>query len=279
MNKNIIYISVITSTYNASNVLQRCIDSVYCQTYKSREHIIIDGDSTDNTLDLIKYNAGKISYWESRPDKCVYEAWNRAIPHINGNWVIFLGADDFFIDEYVLERAAKYLKNAYPEHSLVYGIMLIKEKDGMKIISSCGSPWLDIKDKISIARYELPPHPATFQHISLFNSPKVFDETYKIAGDSKFLAKAIQIKPPIFIPVKISVFSMGGLSGSLGLKQLQMCYEELRVSIETKNIIPIADLMSNIFKLLIKNSLYFLLKENYYTKLLNIYRRIFYNKK
>ena len=52
MNKNIIYISVITSTYNASNVLQRCIDSVYCQTYKSREHIIIDGDSTDNTLDL-----------------------------------------------------------------------------------------------------------------------------------------------------------------------------------------------------------------------------------
>ena len=276
MDKNSVNISVITSTYNASNVLQRCIDSVYYQTYKSREHIIIDGNSTDNTLDLIKCNSEKLSYWESKPDKCVYEAWNRAIPHINGNWVIFLGADDFFVDKYVLERAAIYLENAYPEHSLVYGIMLIKEKDGMKIISSCGSPWLEIKDKISIARYELPPHPATFQHISLFNSSKVFDETYKIAGDSKFLAKAIQIKPPIFIPVKISVFSMGGLSGSLGRRQLQMCREELRVSMETRNYIPIIDLVFNLFKILIKNILHVLCKEKYYIKIVNIYKKYLY---
>ena len=207
---------------------------------------------------MIKKNEYKLYYWKSEPDNGVYEAWNKAIPCINGDWVIFLGADDFLFNEYVFEKAVPYLDRLYPKHNIIYGIMAINNNN---TILSYGVPWLDLKKRINLARYGLPPHPATFQHKTLFNSKKVFDETYNIAADSKFLAEAIQNKDPIFIPVEISVFSTGGISGSLGKKQLQIWWEELRVSKDTNNYIPVFILIKNFIKALVKNLTYILFKE------------------
>ena len=69
------YISIVTATYNSVLLLQRCIDSVANQTFKAVEHIVIDGASTDGTIEIIKNNKKYLSYWISEPDTGVYSAW------------------------------------------------------------------------------------------------------------------------------------------------------------------------------------------------------------
>lgn len=87
-------ISIITVTYNAGKFLSDCIESVTRQAYTGIEHIIIDGGSTDHTLDIIKENSRHIAFWKSEPDNGIYDAMNKAIPYAKGDWLYFLGADD-----------------------------------------------------------------------------------------------------------------------------------------------------------------------------------------
>lgn len=93
-------ISIIIVTYNAAATLQKCLDSIYRQNYPSLKIIIIDGNSFDGTVDVIKANLTKIHYWKSEPDSGIYEAMNKALLQITGEWVYFLGADDELFDDF-----------------------------------------------------------------------------------------------------------------------------------------------------------------------------------
>lgn len=75
-------ISVIVAVYNGEKTLQHCIDSVSNQAYPHKELIIIDGGSTDGTVDILRADNDKIAYWESEPDKGIYHAWNKALDHV-----------------------------------------------------------------------------------------------------------------------------------------------------------------------------------------------------
>lgn len=87
-------VSIIIVTYNAAATLQQCLDSIYAQPFPSLEIIIIDGNSTDGTVDIIKQNDNKIAFWKSEKDNGVYDAMNKALDATTGQWVYFLGADD-----------------------------------------------------------------------------------------------------------------------------------------------------------------------------------------
>ncbi|MBE9583923.1 glycosyltransferase [Mucilaginibacter sp. JRF] len=87
-------ISVIIVTYNAAKTLQVCLDSVFAQAHQHIQLIVIDGNSTDGTQQIIEQNAHKISYWLSEPDGGIYDAMNKGIKQATGRWVYFLGADD-----------------------------------------------------------------------------------------------------------------------------------------------------------------------------------------
>ncbi|WP_316735283.1 glycosyltransferase family 2 protein [Pedobacter aquatilis] len=93
LKKNIDFplVSVITVTYNASEFISKCIDSVKAQTYPNIEHVIIDGGSTDNTLELVD---GRVEFWISEEDKGIYDAMNKSVQFAKGRWILFLGADD-----------------------------------------------------------------------------------------------------------------------------------------------------------------------------------------
>ncbi len=91
-------ISIIIVTYNAAKTLQASLDSIYRQKYPAIEIVMIDGASTDNTVEIIKQNADNLSYWVSEKDAGIYDAMNKGIKHATGNWIYFLGADDVLFD-------------------------------------------------------------------------------------------------------------------------------------------------------------------------------------
>lgn len=97
-------ISVITVVYNDKDGLEKTINSVLSQTYSSIEYIIIDGGSSDGTIDVIKKNEDKIGKWISEPDNGIYDAMNKGIRMATGEWLNFMNAGDIFIHPNVLSK-------------------------------------------------------------------------------------------------------------------------------------------------------------------------------
>jgi len=93
-------ISIIIVTLNVDGVLQNCLDSIYRQSYPAIEIVIMDGKSSDGTIEILKANDAKIACWRSEKDGGIYEAMNKALDYITGDWVYFLGADDVLFDDF-----------------------------------------------------------------------------------------------------------------------------------------------------------------------------------
>lgn len=119
-------ISIIIVTYNAADTLQACLDSIYRQTYPKLQIIVMDGASVDGTVDILKANNSRITFWKSEPDKGIYYAMNKALDYVTGDWVYFIGADDEMLADFS-EMAALLTK---PD-CIYYGNVLVKgEKNG-----------------------------------------------------------------------------------------------------------------------------------------------------
>ena len=97
-------ISVVTVCYNAADTIERTMLSVLNQTYHDIEYIIIDGGSTDGTVDIIRKYADKIAYWVSEPDKGIYDAMNKGIKVATGEWINFMNAGDYYYSNEVLKN-------------------------------------------------------------------------------------------------------------------------------------------------------------------------------
>lgn len=125
-------ISIITVTYNAESVLEETMLSVINQTYNNIEYIIIDGGSTDGTIDIIKKYEDKISYWISEPDKGIYDAMNKGIDKAKGDWINFMNAGDSFYDKDIIKKIHKQLVSVKADifyggvkHIMPYGTKLL----------------------------------------------------------------------------------------------------------------------------------------------------------
>lgn len=94
--KSLPIISVITVTYNCCDTIEQTILNVLKQTYLYLEYIVIDGGSTDGTVDVIKKYAHKLAYWVSEPDKGIYDAMNKGTLAATGEWLLFRNSGDFF---------------------------------------------------------------------------------------------------------------------------------------------------------------------------------------
>ncbi|KAA8484636.1 glycosyltransferase involved in cell wall biosynthesis [Arcticibacter tournemirensis] len=158
-------ISVILVTYNVEKLLQNCLNSIFRQEYPSLETIVIDGASTDGTIDILKANSSRIKFWKSEKDSGIYDAMNKALDHISGEWVYFIGADDELTPDF--SALAYELKDA---SAIYYGSVL---KDGKKYLGQL-SPYHHAKTGIN--------HQAMFYPVSVFRKYK-FDTTYPISAD------------------------------------------------------------------------------------------------
>ena len=111
-------LSIITINYNNKAGLQRTIDSVICQTCNDFEWIVIDGGSTDGSKQLIELYQSHSAYWCSEPDNGIYDAMNKGIKKAQGEWLYFLGSDDWLVDNEVLANVSHQL---YLDMDIFYG--------------------------------------------------------------------------------------------------------------------------------------------------------------
>jgi len=113
-------ISIITVVFNGERFIKNTIESIVGQVESCSELVVIDGASTDGTLDLIRRYSSKIDYWVSEPDNGIYDAMNKGIRAATGDYLIFLNAGDTFSDENVLASVAEaVISNGYPD--ILYG--------------------------------------------------------------------------------------------------------------------------------------------------------------
>lgn len=195
--ENSALVSVIVAAFNAKSTLQQCIDSVQNQTYRHKELIIIDGGSNDGTAELLLKNSEGIDYWVSEPDDGIYNAWNKGLERVKGDWVCFLGADDYLWDRNVLERMVESLGKLPQSVNVAYGqIMLLgAEEQSSRLI---GEPWGEVRE--SFKQFMSIPHVGMMHRRKLFEQKGKFDESFQIAGDYELLLRELITGDAVFVP-------------------------------------------------------------------------------
>lgn len=268
-NEHMPVISIIVAVRNGALTLQRCINSITDQSYALKELIIIDGKSTDGTVAIIETNAAVIKYWESEPDRGVYHAWNKALDHVKGDWICFLGADDFFWDPNVLTRISASLEGAYPTFRIVYGKVALVSKNG-KTINLMGYPWPQAKR--SFMQIMSIPHVGLMHHRKLFEIHGKFNENYRIAGDYDLLLRELKTRHALFVPdIVVAGMQYGGLGSNP--KNSILILKEIAHSRKTHSVLGIAPLWHwNYFKANFANYLSIFISENNYRTARNLYR-------
>lgn len=227
-------ITIITSTFQAVNDLPITAASIRSQAYKNIQWIIADGGSSDGTVEWIQKNLDVVSDWFSSSDQGIYDAWNKALPLIKGEWVQFLGAGDELYSPDTLYHLSGILAKAHPQHEIVYGGVKFVSGADRSIVQSRMIDWAHMKSRWELMRPMLPVHPEVFHHRQLFDNGEKFDLRFKIAGDSHFLLRSILRKPPLFAPIFIDKMLVGGSSAQLKnslivLKEISQLNQDLGI--------------------------------------------------
>lgn len=199
-------ITVVTVCFNAENEIEKTIQSVLNQSYKNIEYIIIDGGSTDGTVDIIKKYADRLGYWVSELDKGIYDAMNKGITHATGEWINFLNAGDYYYNDFVLELLFKnFTTNIGAD--ILYGIQVHKFNYGLFVRKQL--PLSDFKKYMPIG------HPSTFVKTCLMKEMP-YDCRFRIAADYNFFYQQyIKGSRFVFRNIIVSVFeSETGISSS-----------------------------------------------------------------
>lgn len=202
-------LAVVIAVYNAASTLERCLDSIACQSLPVRQVVVMDGGSKDGTQDILARRSDVVTYWESAPDKGIYDAWNKALRHVTAGWVAFLGADDAYCDSNVVERLWTAAESAPSNTPFVYGRMLEVTAQGV-LTETHGRPWQEVADRF---RFEMTlPHPGMLHRRSAFFSPGSFDPSFRIAGDYALLRPVLLKQAPLFVDFPVVAAQEGGVS-------------------------------------------------------------------
>lgn len=203
-------ISIITVSFNASKTIEETILSVLSQNFSSIEYIIVDGASTDGTLDIIQRHRKKITSFVSEKDKGIYDAMNKGISMCTGDVIGILNADDVYANTDTVSRVAEEFLSS--ETDAVYGDLTYVAKDNLeKVIRYWRSNEYEEGD---FKKGWMPPHPSFFLKRSCYDSFGKFNVTFRISADYELMLRMIY-KHGIstkYIPKVITKMRMGGES-------------------------------------------------------------------
>jgi glycosyltransferase involved in cell wall biosynthesis len=170
--------SIVTVVYNGKDSLGTTFESVFSQGFKDFEYIVVDGASTDGTVDIIKKNESQIASWISEPDHGIYDAMNKGISLSRGKWILFLNSGDRFYDGHVL---SSFLASGFDQADIVYGDAMIEY------------PGFDVKYPIQPLEQMWKRMP--FCHQAMFCKTDVmrafqFDTQYRLSADFDVIYRA-----------------------------------------------------------------------------------------
>lgn len=197
-------VSVITAVFNGRPYIQNCMESVLKQDYPNIEHLVLDGGSTDGTLDVLRQYDDRIAFWKSEPDKGVYDAWNKALAQARGEWICFLGADDEFLPGAI--RAYMNLAAQHPQAEYLNSREQWLHADGYQ--RTRGKPWT----WPAILRQMCMAHVGSMHRRSLFERLGVYDLSFGTAADYELLLRARDSLRTAYMPAVTVIMRAGGMS-------------------------------------------------------------------
>lgn len=182
-------VSIITGTYNSEEYIGDCLNSINEQDYPDIEHIIIDGNSKDRTLDVIRNTNNRVSTVISEPDKGIYDAMNKGIKLAKGEIVGILNSDDFYNSKKVISMVVKTFEENQVD--CVYGnLYYVKPNDpSVNVRKWVTGPY---NEKYGFRRGWHPAHPSFFVKKELYDKYGSFEIDYKIAADFELMLRYLE---------------------------------------------------------------------------------------
>jgi len=274
-------ISIITTTLNSEKTLAYTLSSVFVQTYKKIEHIIVDGGSTDKTLDIIKKHKVKNKKFFYYKNSSIYEALNLGIKKSTGDYILILNSDDILEASNTIEKATKFLQNKKKD-LIVLGSVTYFNNNQFNTINRYYNPkkfkpWMMIFGT-------MPPHPGAFIPRSIAKN-NLYNKEFLIAADFDFFLRTLNIKKYKYQIIRLNITRMktGGISGKNLLSHLNSSNEiihSLKINKIYSNILFVyLRFISKIFQIYLfnkraKNKYYI---NNYYKKLIEFDFKILTN--
>lgn len=203
--------SIISICFNEENGIRRTCESVVSQDYRDYEWIVVDGGSTDGTLEILKEFSGSITRMISEPDEGIYDAMNKGIKMASGEYLVFLNGGDFFASDDVLTDVS-----VAPQKELIYGDIFFDEVGGTLAI------YPDVMSEGYLLK-KMAPHQATFFRHDLFHRFGNYDRSYKIAADYELYVRLIEVGKVSYhyIARPLSVFDRSGISSGPAHRELR----------------------------------------------------------
>ena len=199
-------INIVTATYNCENTIEQSILSVLSLNIPLN-YIIIDGESRDNTVKIIKKYSDHIDYFISEKDDGIYDAWNKALNYIKKGWIIFLGADDFIIKENFVSLS-NMIKGDFLNYDLICSRCTFIDENGNSKFT-----FGENFDESKIKKYMCVANPSLLYNTSMFDNNR-FCTDYKICADYDFLIRKKNLKT-FYNPNPITKMTSGGSSNSI----------------------------------------------------------------
>ena len=235
-------ISIITICLNRHKVIRDTIESVLSQNYNNIEYIVIDGGSSDGSLEIINSYSSNIDCLISEPDNGIYQAINKGLSRVTGDVVGLLHAGDLLYDNNVFSNVVGHFKQC--DSDLLYGHSVVYTEDREKIIRKNVSP--EYKDNLMKYGW-FPSHQSIYFKSSVFDQYGNYNENYKIAADYEFLCRLVQYAnlKSVYLSSVLVRMELGGASTG-GVRNTILLNKEVFRAIR-KN-----DIYTNIFMLLSK---------------------------
>lgn len=230
-------ISIITVCLNAADLISQTIDSVLSQTYTNLEYLIIDGGSTDGTVDIIRRYEGRLAYWHSRPDRGLAHAFNLGLAQARGDWLLYLNADDLLLGAAAVAQMVPHLV-ARPRAEVVFGdtVMMAPqpEPQPLPLYRRRPRPWSWQKMRFSGIFYTIP-HQSAFTSRRYFERVGPFDESFRVAVDYEHFLRGGKNLRAYYVPVAVSGMRVGGLAA----RHLLLTFREIRWAQQKHQALPV----------------------------------------
>lgn len=182
-------ISIITATYNCADVVGCCLASVGRQTYRDKEHIVIDGASTDGTLAVLRAQSDLLSALVSEPDGGIYDALNKGITLSSGEIIGFLNSDDFYTHDRILEAVVRCFSEDLELEACYADLMYVDRSDISRVVRYWRS---ESFVPGSFSQGWCPAHPTFFVRRSVYERLGGFDLRYRIASDVELMMRFLE---------------------------------------------------------------------------------------